>query len=70
MKKFRNIILGCVVTWLITFLGVVLSTDDAIDENFMVLSIISSYLSVILGFVYLVIKVVLFIRKRFKRSIA
>ena len=70
MKKFRNIILGCVVTWFIASLGVVFSTDDAIDENFMVLSIISSYLSVILGFVYLVIKVVLFIRKRFKRSIA
>ena len=70
MKKFRNIILVCVVTWFIASLGVVFSTDDAIDENFMVLSIISSYLSVILGFVYLVIKVVLFIRKRFKRSIA
>ena len=70
MKKFRNIILVCVVTWFIAFLGVVFSTDDAIDENFMVLSIISSYLSVILGFVHLVIKVVSFIRKRFKRSIA
>lgn len=70
MKKFRNIILGYVVTWFIASLGVVFSTDDAIDENFMVLSIISSYLSVILGFVYLVIKVVLFIHKRFKRSIA